>query len=154
MDERSTEELTERQRTLLTNARDAIRKMPESYDQMTYGSGTIDCRTPGCVAGHIVADNTELREKLMATLDRKDVTDDAGREYAAAAIHGIATAALGTPDYPVLFHSEWPVAWLQDNTNDGAGWRRQNGSFVPTPSDAIKVLDAILDGRIQGALSH
>ena len=62
MDEKSTGGLTERQRTLLTRARDAIRKRPDSNDQLTYGMGSISCATPGCVAGHIVADNAELRE--------------------------------------------------------------------------------------------
>ena len=82
------------------------------------------------------------------------MTDESGREYAAAAIHGIATTALGTPAYPLLFQSEWPVAWRRNNTSDGPDWQRQNGSFVPTPNDAIEVLDEILEGRIQGALAH
>ena len=154
MHETSKRGLTERQRTLLTNARDTIREMPESYNQLTYGIGSIDGRRPGSVAGHVVAANPELRKSLAETLAGKNLTDQAGREYAGAAIHGIAAAALGTPDYPVLFQSQWPRAWLGTKTRVGAGWQYQNGSFVPTPTEAVKVLDRILNGRIEGALSQ
>ena len=150
----SKKELTTQQRTLLTNARDAIRRTPENYDQLTYGVGSISCRTPGCVAGHIIANDAELRDKLAETLAEKNVTNEAGREYAAKAIHEIATAALGTRSYPLLFQSEWPVAWLENNTSNKPDRRRHDDSFVPRPSDAIEVLDGILDGRIQGALGY
>lgn len=85
---------TAEQERLLTNALDAIRQSPETYDQLTYGLGSISCNTPGCVAGHIIADNAELRNELKRKLDGEDLTVDA--EYKiGTAIHEIATKALG-----------------------------------------------------------
>ena len=152
MDDRPTNQLTAEQRRLLTKARDRIRKTPGSYDQRTYGLGSVSCQTPSCVAGHIAADNAELRETLADALEGTDLTDESCREYAEAEIHEIATTALGTPNYPVLFHREWPVAWLKNDASKRRNRRCQNGRFVPTPDDATEILDRILDGRLQGAL--
>ena len=105
------------------------------------------------MAGHIVADNAELRETLAEALKGTDLTDESCREYAEAEIHEIATTALGTANYPVLFQREWPVAWLRNNTSKERDCRRHEGTFVPTPNDAIRMLDGILKGRIQGALT-
>ena len=154
MDDKPTKQLTAEQRTLLTKARDRIQATPKSYDQRSYGTGSSDRRTPGCVAGHIVADNAELRERLAETIEETDVTDERGLEYVEAEIHEIATSALGTTNYPVLFNKQWPVAWLRNNTSDAPDRRRRQDSFVPTPNDAIKVLDGILEGRIQEALRN
>ena len=145
---------TAEQERLLTNALDAIRQSPETYDQLTYGLGSISCNTPGCVAGHIIADNAELRNELKRKLDGEDLTLDA--EYKiGTAIHEIATKALGGFGDPLLFLSDWPVAWLKD-ANEANGEpdipTHGNKMFLPTPNEAIKVLEGILDGRIQEAL--
>ena len=99
MDEISTDTLTTRQRALLTKVRDAIRKTPKSYNQMSHGTGTITYRTPACVAGHIVADNAELSEQLGG----RGLGEGSEAKQIGAAIREIAAIALGAAAHPALF---------------------------------------------------
>ena len=150
------EELTDRQRALLTMARDAIRNDPERYDQLTYGPApkTSSCGTPRCVAGHMVLADPELTQELNQELEERRLTERHGREGVAGAIHKVARNALvgrGTR-YPGLFRTNWPVAWLKDDTTPGGDRKKHHERFVPTAEDAVQVIDGILEGRIQDAL--
>ena len=62
--------------------------------------------------------------------------------------------ALGAPTNPVLFQTKWPISWREATRKPNEERRRGHRveKFVPTASDAVRVIDGILDGRIQGAL--
>ena len=111
MDDESRDELTERQRELLTNARDAIREEPGSYDQRTYGGAAISCQTPACVAGHIVASSRRLRTLLAEQLSQIAQERKISRDAAAARVEQIALEGLELFHYPPLFKASWPIAW-------------------------------------------
>ena len=152
----SNKELTERQRALLTSARDAIRNDPERYNQLTYGPApeTSSCGTPRCLAGHMVVNDPELTKELNQELQETRLTERRRREGVGGAIHKVARNALGLEGsrHPVLFRGEWPVAWLKDDTTARGARKKQNETFLPTAEDAVQVIDGILDGRIQDAL--
>ena len=152
----ATGELTERQRALLTKARDAIRDDPERYNQLTYGPAPDGnpCGTPRCVAGHIVVGNPELMEELVRELNERAPTEEMRARRIGGAIHSVATKALGVPRYPELFRTEWPGAWRQNDTVVSRGRKTYIERFTPTAQEAVQVIDGILDGRIQGALDQ
>ena len=103
--------LTARQRTLLTSARDTIRNQPWSYDQTTYGTGRVACATPGCIAGHIVSSDDDLRKQLAAILAVDDSDERSLKEQTWEAIERVAVGALDTESNPELFRSGWPTEW-------------------------------------------
>ena len=115
--------LTERQRELLMKVRNAIRKEPRDYRQSTYGTGTISCKTPGCIAGQIVDSEPQLQEKLRAKLDEYALSGP--KDTVAAAVYGVARNALGAPAHPRLFRPAWPMEWLNgDHRNTEESTRK------------------------------
>ena len=154
MDVRPTNKLTAKQHALLTKARDAIKRRPETYDQMTYGTGTINCETPGCVAGHIVETDVGLQAELSERITCADLSV-AQKGQVAGIVNDLATTALGTGKNPLLLRGCWPTAWLNLAAKPNKERRKGVGddpTFVPSPKEAVLVIDAILNGQIQGAL--
>ena len=155
--------MTEQQQRLLTNAREAIRSQPESYNQMQYGTGVPDCGSPGCIAGHVVAGDRELSDELNEQLKAEGQGREDGRESlkearenlkdrAAGAIQRIASRVLRTEHRPWLFRSSWPIEWRQKaDLPHNPRLPSDAGFFCPTWREAIQVLDGILDGRIDDA---
>ena len=58
---------------------------------MTYGIGTIRCNTPACIAGQIVASESELLEELRLQLDGEDLSDREAMDSIGSAIHMMAS---------------------------------------------------------------
>ena len=153
MKKRRLSQLTRRQQSLLKKAREAIRNEPQSYEQGTYGYGHVDCRTPGCIAAHIVANDAGLRHELgEAIRDIKDSPPDGTQaEAIQSAIDRIATRGLDTKGTPKLFASTWASAWRETSSEDPETDDTE-GRFLPEADDAVRVLDAVLEGRIRDAL--
>ena len=131
--------VTSEQRRLLQATREHIEKHPETYLQTCWGDGRPNCRTLGCVAGHMVAANPELRAEV-----------DSCRAAGSSAVLVVATEALGLPGTPPLFGITWPEAWFASaNAPDAA-----KGDASPTAEQATAVLNAVIDGRITDALTQ
>ena len=146
------EVLTKRQQELLTKARDRIAKNPKGYNQNRYGMGFINCNTPACVAGHIVASEPGLREELLRQLEGENLSGSDGIVTIGSAVNLIACSALGTPDHqPHLFRSAWPIGWLEGPSAEAARDQGED-TFVPTADDAVAVINKILDGEIGNGL--
>ena len=149
MNHQVSDELTERQRVLLTRARNAISRQPENYDQRTYGAGRISCDTPACVAGHIVCSINEREAELAGFASERESRRSSG---IGAAIQEIALEELHLWQQPPLFSPTWPIAWRPAGSSTPAE-DDDAKRFVPTAADAVDVLDRILDGRIKEALN-
>ena len=146
MNHEVSDELTERQRVLLTRARNAISRQPENYDQRTYGAGRISCDTPACVAGHIVCSINKRQAELAGFAGERESMG------IGAAIQEIALEELHLWQQPPLFSPTWPIAWRPAESSTPAE-DEDAKRFVPTAADAVDVLDRILDGRIKEAVN-
>ena len=147
MDKRTTP-LTPRQRELLSQALASISNQPDSYEQMKYGTGRIDCNSPACVAGHIVAADRQCRNALSEALKTQLLPDCEWQH-----IRRIAREGLNLDNSPAVFASWWPTDWCT-RANTPRPERNANESWmVPEVATAIAVLTAVLDGRITDALA-
>lgn len=135
--------------------RKAIRNEPQSYDQGTYGRENVDCKTPGCMAAHIVANDAALQQELSEAIRhiKEGEPDDRRAEAIQRAIEQIATRALDTGGTPKLFGTTWPSAWRETSSEDPETDDTE-GRFFPKADDAVRVLDAVLEGRIRGPLER
>ena len=130
--------LTDRQRRKLGSARASISADPATYRQREWGNGQPACGSPGCIAGHIVAQDPDAIKRVQAA-------SHGNRSYVLA---DEATAALELEDLPKLFAGAWPGEWFEAAEAN----RHGDNPVVPTARHAVAVLDAILDGRITAAL--
>ena len=141
---------TEQQR-LLTNVRNALTERPGQYDQGTYGIGAITCRAPACIAGHLVASDPDLLWELRQRFGDRPMPPPAESPHVIGEpIHAIATRALGLGKGPRIFHSTWPTEWL-GGEKPRNGYHRDPSMFIPAATDAVKVIDRILDGQVPHA---
>ena len=129
--------LSVEQHDRLRSARDRIAAAPRTFRQERWGNTAEGCGTPCCVAGHIVADDAEAVARI-----RK-----AGSYRRAWLIATEAAKALGTARTP-LFDSAWPKDWF---TRAGIETTRE-GAAIPNANNAVAILDAIMDGRIDDAV--
>ena len=146
--------VTARQRELLEQARESIAASPDDYDQATFGTGEPTCHTPACIAGHLVAADPELEQKLKKRLADIDTTTEEGREQAASEICQVAAEGLElSRTNPNLFCSLWPAEWRPDPDREVDEWEQRTREFTPGAHDALAVIDGILAGRITDALT-
>ena len=136
------------------NAHTRIATRPGSYDPLTCGDPRNG--TPGCVANQIVVTDPELRAELTTETEGADTATEQGRQDVGTATQAIAAAALAVPADAMLFRTEWPMGWLDKvgRPSDSRWWRMHGGTFVPTAEDAEAVLQGIVEGRIEDALSR
>ena len=139
--------LTKRQRRLLTAALHSIEREPRSYNQNVYGIGPVSCRSPACIAGHIVASNLRTRTMLQI----RAMYRRAGLSERARLVEQSAMDALELTERPTLFSSVWPKEWFEEVTVLTT-MAPSDYSHRPSSTEAIKILHAILDGRITNAL--
>ena len=152
MDERPRDRLTKRQRTLLTNARGAIRKAPDSYDQLSYGGESVTCGTPGCVAAQIVAHDPKLQELKEEIRKMPEAWTELGTggddRKNGGRNRGRALKVEGTPK---LFSAKWPREWRASNEDPA---RQPGRTFVPTAHDAARcsALSSVSRSSLYGSL--
>ena len=152
MEERPVDRLTKRQRTLLTNARDAIRKAPGSYDQRSYGGEKRDLRNAG-MRGR--ADRGP-RPGAPGAADRRDPQDPQART-------GLGTRSAarksGRGDRDDGRSTWEPHQGSSAARGQPSGCRRR-AKVRPSVPDAcscqerttpVKVLEGILDGQARRA---
>ena len=152
MSRKPTEGPTTEQQRLLTNVRKALTEGPGQYDQGTYGIGAITCRAPACIAGHLVASDPVLLWELRQRFGDRPMPPPAESPHVIGeAIHAIATRALGLEKGPRMFDSVWPSEWL-GGEQPTEGQREGRTTFIPGATDAVKVIDRILDGQVPDAL--
>ena len=134
-------DLTINQFELLQAARDAIADAPETYDERQWGNERPSAQTPGPLAAHIVAQRDgELRE--LADSVRPALDHDA--------IGMAASVGLGLKALPPLLDAPWPWRWFAEA---GVASGHQDYSHaMPTATQTVAVLDAVLDGRLTGSL--
>ena len=136
---------TDRQRTLLKTTRTRIADDPASYRQGAWGNGRPECGTPGCIAGHIIAVDAERQARVLGI-------DEEARD---SAIEREATSALELETTPKLFDPVWPREWqflCGRRARPATTPPMAPHCFRPDAKDAVAVLDAILDGRIEDPL--
>ena len=125
-----------------------LERDPESYDQGEWGNTEPDCKTPGCIAGHIVAGVDSARKGYQRRLKAMaDPTDSRARENA---IRDAATDALGLETAPRLFEPQWPAQWIEKTGGEVHAIIFEITG--PTTEEALVVLEAALTGELDEVL--
>ena len=107
------------------------------------------------MAAHIVANDAALQQELSEAIRhiKEGEPDDRRAEAIQRAIEQIATRALDTGGTPKLFGTTWRSAWRETSSEDPETDDTE-GRFFPKADDAVRVLDAVLEGRIRGPLER
>ena len=119
----------------MTHDRRSIEETPDEYDQMTYGTGYISLGNAGNASLATSLPASPSCGKSCGDASRASTWEDDAAEEIAKAMrfpHRVADrlartlASVGGPE-----------------------WRKHRETFVPMPTDAVAVLDGILNGRIE-----
>ena len=125
---------------LLEKVREAIAKEPQTYNQNTYGFFAeddeqpdvveINCKTPGCIAGHALA--------ISRTIVHIDTLLDSAQQL----------LGLSEIEGAYLFYFAWPESWL-DDVPAPLEMKRYSDfdahlDIEPTSEDALIVLDRLI----------
>ena len=140
--------MTGSQRYLLIATMLRIKREPKSYNQESFGQGILSCDSPACIAGHIVAADAASLAKVQELLPTCQ-----SYTQKAQTIARLAETALKIPEMPKLFGARWRRDWFDKAEVTVPDARQHNEWLVPDTDDAIAVLTAILDGRIEDALT-
>lgn len=124
---------------LFKQIQDSIEKEPAHYDQENYGETvknahghrkmTVSCGTPGCIAGHALAlSGLWIEDEWMPLSDAAMMELDISRAEAFW-----------------LFDTKWPESWLENVSEPLAIGEYGESEVTPSPQDAIKVIDRIIN---------
>ena len=124
---------------LLKKVRDAIEMEPEMYTQSRWGISDylrsqdtifLDCKTPGCIAGHAIVHGDPTKARALMGEDTY--------------VGKIAQKLLGLTqtEREFLFDARWPFSWIE---GDGEVPLRGNRMHIPSSEEAVQLLNRLIE---------